>query len=130
MGRRIRWLGIVMILCIGMVIVQLTNIQFRRAGTLAESADNPVNRIPDFNNDRGEIFAADGTPLAYSVRIAANGSGTYEFQRRYPTGSLFSQIVGVCAPYPASETDQVGCDTGSRATTAPHSVCTSSPHKR
>jgi peptidoglycan glycosyltransferase len=112
MGRRIRWLGIVMILCFGLVIVQLTNIQFRKASALAQSADNPVNRVPDFNNARGEIFAANGELLADSVRIASKSSGTYQFQRQYPTGSLFSQIVGVCAPYPASETDQVGCNTG------------------
>jgi hypothetical protein len=27
-GRRIRWLGIVMLLCFGLVVVQLVNIQF------------------------------------------------------------------------------------------------------
>src|ERR1700728_2437849 len=112
MGRRIRWLGLVLILCFALVIVQLTNIQFRKASALASSPNNPVNRAPNFDNDRGSIFASDGTLLANSVRIAAKGSGTYEFQRQYPTGALFSQIVGVCAPYPASETDQVGCDTG------------------
>src|SRR5271154_2486973 len=99
MGRRIRWLGIVLILCFGLVLVQLTNIQFRKASALAQSGDNPVNRAPNFDNDRGEIFAADGTVLADSVRIAPKGSGTYQFQRQYPTGSLFSQIVGVCAQY-------------------------------
>jgi peptidoglycan glycosyltransferase len=104
MGRRIRWLGIVLILCFGLVIVQLTNIQFRRASALAKSPDNPVNRAPDFNNVRGQIFAADGTPLAVSVRIAAKGANTYQFQRTYPTGTLFSQIVGTCSPF--------YCDTG------------------
>jgi peptidoglycan glycosyltransferase len=104
MSRRIRWLGVVLILCFGLVIVQLTNIQFRKAAALTQSADNPVNRVPNFNNDRGEIFAADGTLLADSVRIAAKGAKTYQFQRQYPTGSLFSQIVGTCSP--------IYCDTG------------------
>ena len=104
MGRRIRWLGVVLILCFGLVIVQLTNIQFRRASALATSKDNPVNRAPDFDNARGVIFAADGTLLAQSVRIAAKGADTYQFQREYPTGSLFSQIVGTCSP--------IYCNTG------------------
>jgi peptidoglycan glycosyltransferase len=104
MGRRIRWLGIVLILCFGLVIVQLVNIQFRRASALAESPDNPVNRVPDFNNQRGEIFAANGEVLADSVRVAPKGSDTYQFERQYPTGSLFSQIVGTCSPF--------YCDTG------------------
>src|ERR1022692_201055 len=103
-GRRIRWLGVVLILCFGLVIVQLTNIQFRKASALSTSPSNPVNRVPDFNNQRGEIFAADGTVLADSVRIAPKGSDTYQWQRQYPTGALFSQLIGTCSPF--------YCDTG------------------
>jgi len=99
LGRRIRWLGVVLTVCFGLVIVQLTNIQYRRASALSTSPDNPVNRIPNFDNDRGDIFAANGTLLATSVRIAPSGSNTYEFQRQYPTGSLFAQIVGTCSPF-------------------------------
>src|ERR1019366_4198046 len=99
MGRRIRWLGIVLILCFGLVIVQLTNIQFRKASALAKSPDNPVNRAPNFNDNRGQIFAANGELLADSVRVAAKNANTYQFQRQYPTGSLFSQIVGTCSPF-------------------------------
>ena len=77
MGRRIRWLGVVLILCFGLVIVQLTNIQFRRASALATSPDNPVNRAPNFDNDRGMIFAADGTPLPHDqcpMAVALKGA--------------------------------------------------------
>jgi peptidoglycan glycosyltransferase len=99
MGRRIRWLGVVLIVCFGLVIVQLTNIQFRKASALAKSPDNPVNRAPNFNDNRGQIFAANGELLADSVRVAAKNANTYQFQRQYPTGSLFSQIVGTYSPY-------------------------------
>jgi len=104
MGRRIRWLGVVLILCFGLVIVQLTNIQFRKASALAKSPDNPVNRAPNFDDNRGQIFAANGELLADSVRVAGKNANTYQFQRQYPTGSLFSQIVGTCSPF--------YCDTG------------------
>src|SRR5580700_10682984 len=105
MGRRIRWLGVVLILCFGLVIVQLTNIQFRRAAALAHSPQNPVNGR-SYDNQRGDIFAEDGTLLAQSVRIEPSGSKTWQFQRRYPTPnpSIFSQIVGTCSP--------IYCDTG------------------
>jgi len=98
MGRRIRLLGIVLILCFGLVIVQLTNIQFRRAPALARSATNPVNNVRNFNNDRGDIFAANGQLLADSVRIAPPGAKTYQFQRQYPMGAVFSQLVGTYSP--------------------------------
>ncbi|MGH9006808.1 MAG: penicillin-binding transpeptidase domain-containing protein [Acidimicrobiales bacterium] len=107
MGRRIRWLGLVLIVCFGLVIVQLTNIQFRQASALAHSRDNPVNRAHNFDNQRGNIFAEDGTLLADSVRIAPKGAPTYRWQRQYPTKSLFAQIVGTCSP--------VYCDTGVEA---------------
>jgi peptidoglycan glycosyltransferase len=103
-GRRIRLLGFVLIVCFGLVIVQLTNIQFRKASALAHSPNNPVNRVPNFDNQRGSIFAEDGTLLAESVRIAPKGAKTYQWQRQYPTNSLFSQVVGTCSPY--------YCDTG------------------
>ncbi len=108
MGRRIRWLGVVLILCFGLVIVQLTNIQFHRAAALAHSPNNPVNQVQDWTfADRGDIYAADGTLLAYSQRIAPAGANTYQFERVYPQGSLFSQVVGTCSPIKG-----LGCPTG------------------
>jgi penicillin-binding protein A len=108
MGRRIRWLGVVLILCFGLVIAQLTNIQFHRASALANSSDNPVNHVVNYDNQRGEIFAADGSVLAESVRVTPHTPGTYEWTRKYPTGPLFAQIVGVCN----NAVEKVGCVTG------------------
>ena len=108
MGRRIRWLGVVLILCFGLVIAQLTNIQFHRANALANSADNPVNHVVNYDNQRGTIFAADGTVLAESVRVTPHTPGTYEWTRKYPTGALFAQITGVCN----NAVELIGCVTG------------------
>ncbi|HEY3844985.1 MAG TPA: hypothetical protein VGL48_17195, partial [Acidimicrobiales bacterium] len=69
MGRRIRWLGVVLLLCFALVIVQLANIQFRRASALANSPQNPIVHAKIYDNNRGEIFASDGTLLAKSVKI-------------------------------------------------------------
>ncbi len=108
MGRRIRWLSVIFILCFGLVIVQLANIQFNRASALAHSASNPVNQVVSFDNQRGEILAADGTVLAQSIRVASRGANRFEYTRVYPTKSLFAQVVGFCNNAVAA----VGCDTG------------------
>jgi penicillin-binding protein A len=97
-------MGVILIACFALVLVQLTNIQFRRASALATSAQNPINQAVDLNNVRGDILAADGTVLATSVPVAKNSTYPYHYQREYPGGSLYSQLIGTCSPF--------YCDTG------------------
>jgi peptidoglycan glycosyltransferase len=80
-----------MLLCFGLVVVQLVNIQFREAPALRASPYNPRNQVLKFDNQRGNIYASDGTLLATSVRST---SGSYKYNRQYPQGSLYSQVVG------------------------------------
>jgi peptidoglycan glycosyltransferase len=98
MGRRIRWLGVVLVLCFALVIVQLINIQFRQASALANSPDNPRVAATRFDNERGTIMASDGTVLAKSVKINSSSS-TYNYQRDYPDGPLYAGITGYYSPY-------------------------------
>ncbi len=94
MSRRIRWIGVVLILCFGLVIVQLVNIQFRKANALADNPNNPRNLTVRYDNDRGEILAANGEPLAISTPISNPKPGSYEYTRSYPQGPLFAGITG------------------------------------
>jgi len=99
MGRRIRWLGVVLILCFTLVLVQLVNVQFRRASALANSPSNPRNQVDKYNNQRGLILAADGSILAQSVKSV---SGPWHYTRVYPGGAnaaLYSSIVGYDSIY-------------------------------
>ncbi len=98
MSRRIRWLGVVILLCFAVVMVQLTHIQFGEAKKLADSSSNPKNATLKYNNDRGYILAADGTVLARSVRTPA-GVSSYKYYRQYPGGALYSGIVGYSSTY-------------------------------
>jgi len=41
MGRRIRWLGAIMIACMGLVVFQLVNIQLVKAKSLQNDPNNP-----------------------------------------------------------------------------------------
>jgi penicillin-binding protein A len=77
-----------MLLCFALVVVQLVNIQFREAPALRASIYNPRNHDLKFDNQRGNIYASDGTLLATSV---PSTSGTYKYSRQYPQGSLYSQ---------------------------------------
>jgi peptidoglycan glycosyltransferase len=97
MGRRIRWLGLILIVCLSAVIVQLVNIQLVRAPSLRDSANNPRNSSKVYDNQRGNIYASDGTLLAHSVRSAS--ASPYLYLRKYPLGSLFSQVVGYKSLY-------------------------------
>jgi len=98
MGRRIRWLGMVMLLCFALVIVQLANIQFRQADALANSPYNPRVAAQKFDNRRGTITAAGGAVLAKSVKINSSSS-EYNYQREYPQGPLFAGITGYDSPF-------------------------------
>ncbi|MGO9854289.1 MAG: peptidoglycan D,D-transpeptidase FtsI family protein [Acidimicrobiales bacterium] len=97
MGRRIRWLGIIMVACLGLVVAQLVNIQLVKAKQLQTSPYNPRVAVLRFDNPRGTITAADGTVLAKSVPTPA-GTDTaaygYHYVREYPQGPLYAGITG------------------------------------
>ncbi len=92
MERRIRRLGIVLLVCFAALFVQLNNIQVLKASGLANSPNNP--RIQDIarSQPRGDILSSNGVVLASSVP----STGYYKYQRTYnpATATLFSQIVG------------------------------------
>jgi peptidoglycan glycosyltransferase len=94
MERRIRRLGVFMVLCFVALFVQLNNIQIFKANALATSPDNPRVIAAARDQPRGSILAADGTVLAQSV--PAKGY----YQRVYPeaTASLFANVVGMESP--------------------------------
>ena len=96
MGRRIRWLGVIMVLCFGLVVVQLVNIQLVKAKQLSTSPENPRVAVLADDNARGDIYAADGTVLAQSVPTPAGNRPDYKYDyvRKYPDGPLYAGITG------------------------------------
>ena len=101
MGRRIRWLGVIMVVCLGLVVVQLVNIQLVKGKQLQTSADNPRVAALRSDNPRGLITAADGTVLAKSVPRPAGVPKTvypFDYMRQYPNGPLFAAITGYDSP--------------------------------
>jgi peptidoglycan glycosyltransferase len=94
MEKRIRRLGVFMVLCFLALFIQLNNIQVVKAHSLATSPQNPSVIQAERSQPRGEILAADGTVLAQSVLAPAGDY--YKYQRVYPaaTAGLFANIVG------------------------------------
>ncbi|MGO8871335.1 MAG: penicillin-binding transpeptidase domain-containing protein [Acidimicrobiales bacterium] len=97
MERRIRRLGILMVLCFVALFIQLNNIQVFKANSLANNPENPRVLAVERSQPRGSILSSDGVTLAASSQ-APPGS-VYKYQRVYSGGnaleaSLFAQIVG------------------------------------
>jgi peptidoglycan glycosyltransferase len=86
-----------MLIAFALVVVQLVNIQLVKAPGLRASVYNPRNQTEVFNNDRGNIYASDGTVLADSVKSKA--ASPYQYVRHYPQGSLYSQVVGYSSSF-------------------------------
>jgi peptidoglycan glycosyltransferase len=98
MERRIRRLGVFMVLCFLVLFVQLNNIQVFKSNTLANSPNNPRVVALARSQTRGSILSSDGVTLA-SSELAPPGS-IDKYQRVYNpfTATLFSQIVGYVSP--------------------------------
>ncbi|HXB38772.1 MAG TPA: penicillin-binding transpeptidase domain-containing protein, partial [Acidimicrobiales bacterium] len=108
MGRRIRWLGVIMVACLGLVIAQLVNIQLVKAKALQTSPYNPRIEVLANINPRGEILASDGTVLAKSVPTPAGTNRTdypYDYVRQYPQGPLYSGITGYVSALTGAKTN-------------------------
>jgi peptidoglycan glycosyltransferase len=95
-SRRLSILATIILLLFAVVAVQSANIQFFRAPALDASAINPRNNNPSGMFPRGEIFAADGTVLAESVK---ENVPYIPYRRVYPDGSLTSGVVGFSSPW-------------------------------
>ena len=96
MSRRLRILATIILLLFAVVIAQAANIQFFRSASLNANPNNPNNTDPSINYPRGEIIAANGSVLAYSVK---QSDPLDPYRRVYPDGSLMSGVVGFSSPY-------------------------------
>jgi penicillin-binding protein A len=93
MERRIRRLGIALVLLFAVLFGQLAYVQVFAADDIKNHPANFSRQlIAEYNVQRGKILTADGLVLAESVP-APEGS-RYRFERRYPQGDLYGYITG------------------------------------
>ncbi len=98
MSGRIRIVGLVLLACFVVLFVQLNDIQVVKAHAYATAKGNPRTAAPVQDDPRGVIEASDGTILAESVPAPAHNAFGYRYQRVYPQGSLYAEVVGYDSP--------------------------------
>ena len=92
MDRAIRRVGVAVIVLVLVLVAQLTYLQVIDAKHLADDPRNTRGALRDANRPRGPIVTADGVVVAVSKNV---DDGTdFKYQREYPDGPLFSQVVG------------------------------------
>jgi peptidoglycan glycosyltransferase len=93
MERRIRRLGIALVLLFTVLFGQLAYVQVFAADDIRNHPANFSRQlIAEYNVERGKILTADGLVLAESVP-GPEGS-RYRYERRYPHGDLYGYITG------------------------------------
>lgn len=93
MERRIRRLGLAIVLLFSLLFAQLAYVQVFAADDIKSHPANFSRQlIAEYNVQRGKILTADGLVIAESVP-APEGS-RYRYERRYPQGDLYGYITG------------------------------------
>src|SRR5918996_2197842 len=93
MERRIRRLGIALVVLFTLVFGQLAFVQVFAADDIrANPANFSRQLIAEYNVERGKIITSGGLVIAESVP-APEGS-RYRYERRYPQGDLYGHITG------------------------------------
>ena len=97
MEKRIKRLGVFMVLCFVALFIQLNNIQVLKANSLATNPNNPRVQAVSRSQPRGAILSSDGVTLASSVPTP-NSVDKYKRVYNPYTAVLFSQLVGFDSP--------------------------------
>jgi peptidoglycan glycosyltransferase len=93
MERRIRRLGIALVVLFAIVFGQLAYVQVFAADDIKNHPANFSRQlIAEYNVQRGKILTEDGLVLAESV--PGDPNSRYRYDRRYPQGDLYGYITG------------------------------------
>lgn len=90
MNKRIRRLGIFLLVCYVALFAMLNYIQVYAADDLNNNDFNARGTLETLRQPRGTIETADGVVVARSVPV----DDRFEFQREYPTDDLFGHVTG------------------------------------
>lgn len=90
MNPRIRWVGIVLLLCFGLLFLQLNNIQVRQASALSKNPLVQTGKEQAFYLPLGTILSSDDKVLAYSKKTSKGELRVYPSATAVP----FGQITG------------------------------------
>ena len=93
MNKQVSHVGIAALVLLSALIVATTYWQTWANAGLADRQDNDIRLVAQFTIKRGKIYAADGRTVL-ATNVIRNRAGQTLYFRRYPTGPIFSDVVG------------------------------------
>ena len=93
MNSQISRVAVASLVLLSALIVATTYWQAWASAGLADRRDNSIQRVAEFEIDRGRILASDRRTVLARNEPKRVGDKTLYF-RRYPTGGLFAHVVG------------------------------------
>src|SRR6059036_811775 len=93
MNKQISHVGVAALVLLAALIVGTTYWQTWANAGLADRQDNEIRLVAQFTIKRGKIYAADGRTLL-ATNVNKTRAGRTLYFRRYPTGPIFSDVVG------------------------------------
>jgi penicillin-binding protein A len=92
-NKQVSHVGIAALVLLTALIVGTTYWQTWANAGLANRQDNEIQLVAQFSIKRGKIYAADGSTVL-AANVSKKHAGRTLYFRRYPTGPIFSDIVG------------------------------------
>jgi penicillin-binding protein A len=92
-NKQVSHIGIAALVLLSALIVGTTYWQTWANAGLASRQDNDIRLVAQFTIKRGKIYASDGRTLL-AANVTKKVAGQTLYFRRYPSGPLFSDVVG------------------------------------
>jgi penicillin-binding protein A len=92
-NKQVSHIGIAALVLLSALIVGTTYWQTWANAGLANRQDNDIRLVAQFSIERGKIYASDGRTLL-ATNVTKGRTGQTLYFRRYPTGPIFSDVVG------------------------------------
>ena len=93
MNKQVSHIGIAALVLLSALIIGTTYWQTWANAGLANRQDNDIRLVAQFTIKRGKIYASDGRTLL-ATNVTKDRAGQTLYFRRYPTGPIFSDVVG------------------------------------
>jgi peptidoglycan glycosyltransferase len=92
-NKQVSHIGIAALVLLSALVIGTTYWQTWANAGLASRQDNDIRLVAQFTIKRGKIYASDGRTLL-ATNVTKNRAGQTLYFRRYPTGPIFSDVVG------------------------------------
>jgi penicillin-binding protein A len=92
-NKQVSHIGIAALVLLSALVIGTTYWQTWANAGLANRQDNDIRLVAQFTIKRGKIYASDGRTLL-ATNVTKERAGQTLYFRRYPTGPIFSDVVG------------------------------------